>query len=473
MNLNEIKIEDVRENLLANEITCEDLVNEYVLKAKDNKYNEYITLNIEDAMVQAKNIDEKIKNKEEIGRLAGVVISVKDNIITKDLKTTAGSKMLEDFIPPYDANIIEKIKNEDGIIIGKTNLSEFSLTRSSNNEFYGRVINPLDENLLIGGSTSGGAATLLGNSAMIALGSDTGGSIRQPASYNNLVGLKPSYGRISRYGLVTLSDSMDSVGILSKNVRDSFYMLNVLSGEDEKDANTIASNEIDLENVDTKGMKVAVLKEFILANSSRENITELNKAITSFKNKGVEVVEVSIPMLDSVLPAYDIIYHSDVCASLGRYDGIRYGYRADEYDSLEDLYKKSRKEGLGDEAKKRILYGTYLLSQDRGREYYDKALQVRGMLIEEFNELFKNFDVIIGLSSSMNSRGVDDVVDNVFKENETLFLATSNLLGLPSISVPSASKEAKIGIQFISNRFEEDKLYKIANAYEGMVNNEL
>lgn len=473
MNINDIEIKEIRNKLLNKEITCEEILNLYMINAKENKCNEYITLNLEDAIIKAKEIDKKIVNNEEIGSLAGVVISVKDNIVTRDLRTTAGSKMLEDFIPPYDACIIERIKSEDAIIIGKTNMSEFSLSRSNNNEFYGAVINPINEELVLGGSTSGGAATILSDSAMIAIGSDTGGSIRQPASYNNLVGLKPSYGRVSRYGLVSLSDSLDSVGILGKNVSDVFYMLNAVSGLDKMDANTLESKDVLLENEDVTGMKVAVLKELIMENASRENITELNKAITGLKKLGVEIEEVTMPILDYTRSAHSIIYHSDVSASLGRYDGIRYGYRAEDYDSLEDLYKKSRKEGLGTEAKKRVLFGTYLLSQARGREYYDKALQVRGMMIGNLDKLFEEYDAVIGLTSSMNSRKTNDVADNSYRESESLFLTLANLTGICSISVPSNNKEYPVGIQFMANRFEEDKLYKIASAYERMVNDEL
>lgn len=473
MNIYDLDISSIREKLLSKEITCVEILNEYIKNAKENNYNEFITTNFDQALNKAQLIDEKIDNGEQIGELAGIIVSVKDNIITKDLKTTAGSKMLEDFIPPYNATVIEKIINEDAIIIGKTNMPEFALTRSGDNKLFKNTINPIDKEMVSGGSSSGSAASVKASSSMISLASDTGGSIRQPASYQGLVGLKPTYGRVSRYGLISLSDSLDSIGIIGNNVKDAFILLNNIQGFDSKDLTTLDSEKINLDQKDISGFKVAVIKELLEEQMDRENLTQLNKAVTTLKENGVIVEEISIENIKSALSAFNIIFSSDVSSNLARYDGIRYGYRAKDYDSLDQLYMKTRKEGFEDNTKKRILFGTYLLSGDRGRIYYDKALEVRQMLIEEFNNIFNTYDAIIGLSSSMSAYNINDIKDRKIKDAESLFLTYSNLLGLCSISVPSKNDGMPIGIQFTANKFEEQKLYNISQAYERMVNDEL
>jgi aspartyl-tRNA(Asn)/glutamyl-tRNA(Gln) amidotransferase subunit A len=432
MDITKLKAFEIKEKLKSGEISCREIVESYFhnIEEVEEKINAFISFDREQSLKDAEKIDEKIKNGEEIGSLSGFIVSLKDNIMTKDFKTTAGSKFLEEFVSPYDATVVEKIKAEDGIIIGKNNMDEFGI------EGEDGILN------------LGNAAAVAFDEAMISLGSDTDGSLRQIANDCGLVGFKPSYGSISRHGLLALADSMDQIGIVSKNVEDSIHMFKSISGKDELDPST---KEIDLGNIkgSTDGVKIGIVKEFMEEEMDEEIREELEKSIEKLKENGAIIEEISIPNIKYALKAHSIIMNSDISTNLARFDGLRYGYRAKDYTTLDELYINSRTDDFGDEVKKRILLGTYLLSNGEV-DYYKKALKFRNLLIKEFDNAFGKIDVLI---SPINK------VSNV----------PVNITGLCAIAVPSKKEENHIGIQFIGDRFKEKDILNAALAYEGLV----
>lgn len=471
MGLLDLSLIELRNKIVDGEITSEEVVKE-CLENRIGNLNEYITLDKEGSLEKAREIDRKIANGDKLGKLAGIPISIKDNIITKDFKTTAASKILEDFTPSYDAKVIEKILEEDAIIIGKTNMDEFAMGSTGESSYYGPVKNPFDTTRTAGGSSGGAASTVASKSAAFGLGSDTGGSVRQPAAYCGVVGLKPTYGRVSRNGLITMSNTLDQIGLIGKNVMDTAYVFNIVEGKDDKDPSTLDYPKIDLEKLQkssVKDMKIAVPKEFVLAETGRKAQTELSKAIKIFTDLGAEVEEVELPILKYANALYTIITSGDISGNMARYDGIRYGFRAKDYTNLEELYKNTRTQGFGIEVKKRILFGTYLLSEGRGKEYYDKALKIRQMMIDDLDKIFEKYDVILSLTSSMEARQLGEKAISTKRDSENMFLSFVNLAGLCGISVPAKVEGLPIGIQLVGNRFEEEKILTAALAYERVV----
>lgn len=469
MSIRDLKAWELREKLLDKEISSRQIVEEYLQKIEesDDELNAFITLNKEKALNDADKIDKKIKNGEDLGVLAGLPIAIKDNIITEDFRTTAGSKMLENFEPPYDATVIQRIKDSDGIIIGKTNMDEFAIGSSTENSFFGVTKNPLDHTKIAGGSSGGSAAAVAANQAPLALGSDTGGSIRVPASYCNIVGFKPSYGFISRYGLIALSDSLDTIGVFSKDVKDAVLMTNAISGQDKLDSTSTDMNTfLDIEsienNISLENMKIGLPREIYAADMDTDVRKEIEKAIKLFKDNGALVEEVSLASIKYGPETYRTIIYGDISSNLARFDGIQYGYRADDYNTLDELYIKSRTESLSEKVKKRILLGTYLLSGDNGEKYYKKAQKIRTLIIDDFNKIFSRYDVILS-PASMNLPW--DLTDNSKKYKE--YNEAVNLAGLCSISIPTNNKF--VGLQIIGDRFKESKIIKAALSYEGMV----
>lgn len=474
MDIVNLKAWEMRKKLLDKEVSSREIIEAHLdrIDEVEDNINAFISIDREQALKDADLIDRKIRDNEELGALAGIPIGVKDNIVTKDFKTTAGSKMLENFQAPYDATVVEKIKENHGIIIGKTNLDEFAMGVSGQISHFGPTKNPLDLEKVAGGSSGGSAAALAAGEVGLSIGSDTGGSNRMPASFCGLVGIKPSHGLVSRYGLISVSDRMDQVGVFGRDVRDAVLMLNSISGYDEKDTTTKKdSRKLDEESIDSiKGMKIALPKEYFEIDMNPKIRKEMEKAIGLFKDKGAIVEEVSLPILKYAVDAFYIIIHSDFSSNMARFDGIRYGHRAEDYESLDELYINSRTEGFGDEIRKRILFGTYLLSGDRGKEYYTRALKVRAKLIEEFNKLFTDFDIILSptVEDLPYELGELGLKENSFKG--ALLQTPINLAGLCALSMPTGKREGlPIGLQIIGNRFREDNIVKAALAYEGMV----
>ena len=478
MDICKLTVHELRQMLEERKITSEELTKQYFDRIKniDDKINSYITICEEESINKAKEIDEKYNKREKLGQLAGIPIAIKDNICTKDIKTTCASKMLENFVPPYDATVIEKLKKEDAIIIGKTNMDEFAMGGSNERSYFKITRNPWNLNKVPGGSSGGSAACVASDLAPIALGSDTGGSVRQPASFCGIVGLKPTYGRISRYGLVAFASSLDQVGILSKDVTDSAIMLNVLSGKDEHDTTSanvsVPDYTKDMVN-DVKGLKIGLPKEYIGEGVSEDVRKAILEAAEKFRSLGAIVEECSIPFAEHMLPTYYIISCAEASSNLGRFDGIRYGYRTSNYVSLKELYKNTRSEGFGQEVKRRILLGTYVLSSGYYDAYYKKAQKARTLLINKFKELFNTYDVVLTPVAPDTAFEIGSKTNDPVKMYLVdICTVPINVAGVPAISLPCGfdSNNMPIGMQLIGKHFDEETLFKVAYTYEQNTN---
>ena len=400
MELYELTVHELRDKLNKKEITSEDITKSYAnrIKQKENSVEAFVTVLSEEAENKAKETDQKIEKGEITNKLAGIPIGIKDNICTKGVKTTCSSKMLEDFVSPYDATVMDKINAENLITIGKLNMDEFAMGGSTENSYFKKTKNPWDLSKVPGGSSGGSAAAVASQMVPWALGSDTGGSIRQPAAFCGIVGLKPTYGLVSRYGLVAFASSLDQIGPITKDVRDSAILLNVIAGHDEKDSTSVDMPKKDYEKAltgDIKGLKIGVPKEFFGEGINEEVKESLKQAIEIYKKLGAEVEEFSLDIAKYALATYYIIACAEASSNLGRFDGIRYTYRAKDFKDLKDLYKKTRSEGFGAEVKRRIILGTYVLSSGYYDAYYKKAQQVRTLVMNEFNKGFEKYDVIL------------------------------------------------------------------------------
>lgn len=479
MDILDLKARDIREKIINKEVTALEVVEVYLnhIEESDKAINAFISLDKEGARLQAALIDEKIKNGQEVGRLAGVPIGIKDNIVTKDMKTTCGSKMLENYLSPYDAAVVETIKEEDGIIIGKTNMDEFAMGSSTETSYFGATKNPLDKELVPGGSSGGSAAAVAAKQVAIALGSDTGGSVRQPASFCGVVGLKPSYGRISRYGLIPLANTLDQIGVLAKDTEDAAYMLSILSGHDEKDPTSVGVDIApDFDYLasglnDLKGMKIGIPKELNDIEMDQSVKDNFLKTIEAIKENGGVVEEVSLPNLKYALETYLLVSNAESSANLARFDGLRYGYRAQDYETLDDLYIKSRSQAFGEEVKRRIMLGTYILREDHTEDYYMKALKVRTLIRNDFDKAFKDVDVLLTPTSPTLPFKIGDRIKHpVDMYKADLFTVPVNLAGLCAMNLPLAYEGSlPIGLQIIGNKFEEKKILDLGLAIERMV----
>ena len=474
MELYELTVHELMDKLNKNEITSEDITKSYVsrINEKEDDVEAFVTVLSEDAENKAKEIDQKIEKGEITNKLAGIPIGIKDNICTKGIKTTCSSKMLEDFISPYDATVMDKINAENLITIGKLNMDEFAMGGSTENSYFKKTKNPWNLNKVPGGSSGGSAAAVASQMVPWALGSDTGGSIRQPASFCGVVGLKPTYGLVSRYGLVAFASSLDQIGPITKDVRDSAILLNIIAGHDEKDSTSVDMPKKDYEKAltgDIKGLKIGVPKEFFGEGINEEVKESLKQAIETYKKLGAEVEEFSLDIAKYALATYYIIACAEASSNLGRFDGIRYTYRAKDFKDLKDLYKKTRSEGFGAEVKRRIILGTYVLSSGYYDAYYKKAQQVRTLVMNEFNKGFEKYDVILTPTAPTVAFGIGEKSNNPLE----MYLAdictvSINIAGLPGISVPCGidSEGMPIGMQLIGNRFQEETILKAAYSFE-------
>ena len=474
MEITELTVHELQEKIKNKELSITEITKAYVdrINEKENEVNAFITTLTDEAVEKSKEIEEKIGKGEINSELAGVPIGIKDNICTKGVKTTCASKMLENFVSPYNATVMEKINNENLITLGKLNMDEFAMGASTEYSSLAKTRNPWNLNTVPGGSSGGSAAAVAANLVPWALGSDTGGSIRQPAAFCGVVGLKPTYGLVSRYGLVAFASSLDQIGPITKDVRDSAMLLNILVGHDEKDTTSLDMPKVDyvesLKN-DVKGLKIGVPKEFFGEGINSEVKESLEKAMEKYKELGAEVEEFSLDIAQYSLAAYYIIACAEASSNLGRFDGIRYGYRTKNYESLEDIYKNSRSEGFGAEVKRRIILGTYVLSSGYYDAYYKKAQQVRTLVKNEFNKAFEKYDVILTPTSPTVAFEAGTRSDNPLE----MYLAdictvSVNVAGLPGISIPCGldSNGMPIGMQLIGNRFSEATLLNAAYTYE-------
>ena len=473
-------IKELVKRIQDKEISCVEVVDYYIkeIEKKEDKIDAFLLLQTEDALKKAKELDEKIAKGEKVGRLVGIPIAIKDNMCTRGVKTTCASKMLEDFVPPYDATVIKKLEEEDAILIGKTNLDEFAMGSSTENSAFKITKNPIDITRVPGGSSGGSAAAVGAEMVPLALGSDTGGSIRQPASFCGIVGMKPTYGLVSRYGLIAFGSSLDQIGPFSMTVEDNAYLLNILAGEDELDGTTAKGLDKKdyTENIDSgiEGMKIGIPKEFIEEEGLDSEIKDvILKDIEALRELGAEVEEFSLPATKDGLAPYYIISSAEASSNLARFDSIRYGYRTKEFTSVEELVEKSRSEGFGREVKRRIMLGTYALSSGYYDAYYNKAQKFRAKLKQDFKEAFKKYDIIIGpVSPILPFKIGERCEDPTAMYLADIYTININLATVPALSMPGgkSSDGLPIGLQLIGDVFTEEKIYKVAYALEKKLN---
>lgn len=480
MDLVKLSAFEMKKKLHEKEISSKELIESHfkIIESKEKDLNAFISLNKEEALKSADLVDGKIKNGERIGLLAGIPIGIKDNILTKGLRTTCASKILENFIPPYNATVVDRIYKADGIIMGKTNMSEFAMGASTETSYFGATNNPIDMEMESGGSSGGSAAAVSGNEVALSLGTDTGGSVRQPASFTNIVGIKPSYGIVSRYGIVSMASTLDQVGVFGRDVKDAVLMLSSITGYDSKDSTSFNNPEGTIpflsfpKEIDSnylRGMKIGVPKEFFDFETEKGIKEEISKSIKVFEALGADVEEISLPHVKYALAAYYIISTAEASSSMARFDGIRYGYRAKDYENLDELYINTRTEGLGEEVKKRIILGTYSLSLGHAEEHYKKALKVRTLIIEDFKKAFRKYDVILSPTTPiLPYKHGKKTKDPLFKYKSGLYTVPVNLAGLCAMSIPCGYVNGlPVGLQIIGDKFKEANIIKAALGYEG------
>ena len=465
MELTDLTVHELMEKVKNKEITIEEITKAYAdrINEKEPEVNAFVSTRLEEAIAESKNPE------------AGIPIGIKDNICTKGIKTTCSSKMLENFVSPYDATVITKIKEKNMPILGKLNMDEFAMGSSTENSAIKITRNPWNLNKVPGGSSGGSAAAVAANLVPWALGSDTGGSIREPASFCGIVGLKPTYGLVSRSGLVAFASSLDQIGPMTKDVEDSALLLNIIAGHDENDSTSVKREKIDytknLKN-SIQGMKIGVPKEFFGEGINPEVKKSLENSIEEYKKLGAIVEECSLDVSESSLAAYYIIACAEASSNLGRFDGIRYGYRAKDYKDLKELFVKSRTEGFGKEVKRRIILGTYVLSSGYYDAFYKKAQKVRTYVKNKFDECFKKYDVLLTPVAPTTAFDIGSKTNNPLE----MYLAdictvSINIASVPAISIPCGvdSNNMPIGMQLIGNRFQEEKILNAAYAIEQQI----
>ena len=465
-------VKEINELLKKKKIKPIDLVEEAFQNIENNKeLNAYITLNKEDAIKRAKELEDK----EVDNILFGIPIAVKDNIITKGLRTTCASHILDNFIPIYNATVVEKLIEKNMIIIGKTNMDEFAMGSSSRTSYFGAPHNPWNKNKISGGSSGGSATTIAARDVLFALGSDTGGSIRQPASYTGIVGMKPTYGRISRFGLVAFASSLDQIGPMTTNVYNNALLLNAIVGKDEKDLTSVKKEEdfTRLIGKDITGIKIAVPNYFMSDIVNDEIISKVKDTIKVLEENGAIVDYVDVKYLENAVTLYQIIAMSEASSNLARFDGIRYGYSYENPENIEDVYLKTRALGFGEEVKRRIMVGSYLLSGENAKIYYNKALSIREDMRKALKEVFNNYDLIIGPTTTTTAYNLDDPMDDPRKTfMDDVLVIPVNMAGLPGLNLPIGfdKNNMPIGMQIIGNSFEEAKIYQLASYLEKKLN---
>jgi aspartyl-tRNA(Asn)/glutamyl-tRNA(Gln) amidotransferase subunit A len=468
-------IQSIREGLLAKEFSARELTSETLAfaEAENPKTNAYLTFSPDRARAAAAAVDRKIAAGEDPGALAGVPIAIKDVIVTRGIRTTCGSRMLENYIPPYDATAIQRIERAGGVIIGKTNCDEFAMGSSNENSAFGPVRNPVALDRVPGGSSGGSAAVVAQGTAVLSLGSDTGGSVRQPASFCGVVGVTPTYGRVSRYGLTAFASSLDHIGPFSKSVRDSATLLQTIAGRDAMDATSAAEPVPDYVaalDSNVRGLKIGLPVEYFEQLSS-ETGDLIHRAIDIFKTLGCEVRDVHLPHTQYAIATYYIIATAEASSNLARYDGVRYTRRAalSKDDTLTDMYRKTRGEGFGAECKRRIMLGTYVLSAGYYDGYYLKAQKTRTLITRDFENAFAEVDAIVAPVSPFPAFKLGEKVDDpVAMYLSDIFTITGSLAGIPCMSVPcgTTSEGLPVGLQILTRHFDEMTMFRVADAYQ-------
>ncbi|WP_394011568.1 amidase family protein [Anaerococcus cruorum] len=466
-----MNIENLVSKLKSGEISVTDYTKETLEKIKKNEHNAYISYNEEDALKRAEYLDNKLKNGEELGKLFGLPIAVKDNISYKNMKMTCASKMLENFTPIYNATVVENLLNEDAIVIAKTNMDEFAMGASSKTSYFGAVKNNLDITKTPGGSSSGSSVAVSNDDVLVALGTDTGGSVRGPASYTNIIGYKPTYSLMSRYGVVSMANTLDQVGLFAQNIDDLRLFAKITSSPDENDMTAILEPyEYTKDDYDFNGKNIAVIStDSILYNGIEDTVKEDYKlALDRLKNLGANLVEINLDYAIYANPVYNIVMSSEVSSNMSRFDGVRYGHQTEDYKDLAELYIKSRSEGFGEEVQRRIALGTMYLSADDDQRIYKKGLKLRTLIKEELEVLFENYDLIVTPTTTNLPPDLDEETqkDPLSDFKADGFNVIVNLAGMCGLSVPV--KEGISGsIQFIGNRFDDNKVINAAEKFLG------
>lgn len=469
-----LTLHEVRDKIKLKEISIKEILDDIYkrIETVEPKMAAFVTLTKEYAYKRAEQLQEKLDKGEDIGIIGGVPVAIKDNMCMNNTLTTCSSKMLENFVAPYDATVVNKIEKAGGIIIGKTNMDEFAMGSSTATSVIKKTKNPWDLDRVPGGSSGGSSACVSADMAYASLGSDTGGSIRQPAALCSVVGLKPTYGLVSRYGLIAFASSLDQIGPFAKDVEDAAIMLNVISGHDKMDTTSVQMDYPNYEKAlvnNIEGMKVGVPSKF-LSDGIKEDVKEAyDKSINKLKELGAEVKEIALDYATYALPTYYIIATAEASSNLAKFDGIKYGYRTKDFEDLKDLYAKSRTEGFGEEVKRRIMLGTYVLSSGYYDAYYKRAGQVRTLIIEDFNKAFEQVDVIVIPTTPSTAFKFGEKTSSPTEMYlEDIYTVPVNIAGLPAISIPGGFNDNKlpIGLQFIAKAFDEETLFKVAYTYE-------
>jgi len=474
LRLNHLTAHELKKKMIDKEVSCREVVQSVFSRIEevDGNVNAYIRVEKDSAIKNADEIDKKISEGEGLRDFSGIPIGIKDNICTKEIATTCASKILENYTPIYNAEVIERLNQQGYILTGKLNMDEFAMGSSSENSFFGPVSNPWDITRVPGGSSGGPAASVAAGEATCSLGSDTGGSIRQPASLCGVVGFKPTYGMVSRNGLVAFASSLDQIGPFTRDMEDCAALLNVVCGHDRHDSTSLDIEKPDYKSFlkdDIRGTKIGVPKELTVKGIDPEVKNAVDSALKIAEDMGAEVEEISLPNLEYALNVYYIIAPSEASSNLSRFDGVRYGFRNKDADTLRNMYRKTRSEGFGDEVKRRIMIGTYCLSAGYYDAYYEKALKVRTLLIKDFNETFSKFDVLISPTSPTTAFKKGEKIDDPM----TMYMCDvctvpANLAGLPAVSIPAGLSASKlpIGLHIMGNVLREDNVIRTAYALE-------
>ena len=473
MNISTLTISQIQADLAAKKYSAVELAQSALsfAAAENPKTNAYLHFSPERALAAARAVDEKLARGEDAGRLAGVPIAIKDVIVTKGLRTTCGSKMLEHYVPPYDATAIIRLEQEGAVILGKANCDEFAMGSSNENSAFGAVRNPVALDRVPGGSSGGSAAVVAQGTAVVSLGSDTGGSIRQPASFCGIVGVTPTYGRVSRYGLVAFASSLDHIGPFARSVEDSATVLAAMAGHDECDATSAAAPVDDYHAALTgqvKGMRIGLPKEYfeVLGSESGALITQ---AVDQLKKLGCDVVDISLPTTQQAIACYYIICTAEASSNLARYDGVRYTTRSPQSDTLSNMYRNTRGDGFGRECKRRIMLGTYVLSHGYYDAYYLKAQKVRALIAQDFARAFTQVDAIVAPVSPFPAFKLGEkMADPLQMYLSDIYTITGSLAGIPCLSVPCGNTQEglPVGLQILTKHFDEATMFRLAHAYE-------
>lgn len=474
MGLLDMTAVELGKKIQAGEVTAVEAAQAVLeqIKESEDLYNCYVTVDEEGAMEQAARIQKKIESGELTGPLAGVPVAVKDNMCTKGMLTTCSSKILENFIPTYTAEAVLNLEKAGAVIIGKTNMDEFAMGSTTETSAYGVTRNPRNPEHVPGGSSGGSCAAVAANECFYALGSDTGGSIRQPSSFCGVTGIKPTYGTVSRYGLIAYGSSLDQIGPVAKDVTDCATILEVISSYDKKDSTSVNREDLDFTSAlvdDVKGMKIGIPRDYMGEGLDPEVKAAVLKAAKILEDKGAIVEEFDLSLVEYAIPAYYVIASAEASSNLSRFDGVKYGYRTSEYEGLHNMYKKSRSEGFGPEVKRRIMLGSFVLSSGYYDAYYLKALRTKALIKEAFDKAFAKYDVILGPAAPTTAPRLGESLSDPLKMYlGDIYTISVNLAGLPGMTVPAGadSKGLPIGVQFIGDCFREKKIIQAGYAYE-------